>query len=74
MSLTQILGVTQRLGVQLVRSRWTIPYLVIFPLFFIGLYWFGFSASPIGENQTFLLGIINQDAGFSNSTKERAFL
>ena len=70
MSLKQILGVTQRIGVQLIRSRWTIPYLVLFPLFFIGLYWFGFSASPIGENQTFSLGIINEDVGFSNSAKE----
>ncbi|PWI47855.1 hypothetical protein CEE45_09435 [Candidatus Heimdallarchaeota archaeon B3_Heim] len=63
MSLRQILGISQRIGLQLIRSKWTIPYLIIFPVFFIGLYWFGFSASPIGENQTFILGILNQDEG-----------
>ena len=69
MSLKQIFGVAERIGIQIIRSRWTIPYLIIFPLFFIGLYWFGFSASPIGENQTFLLGIINNDEGLSNSAQ-----
>lgn len=69
MSLKQIFGVFTRMSIQIIRSKWTIPYLVMFPLFFIGLYWFGFSASPIGENQTFLLGMINQDAGLSDSAK-----
>lgn len=69
MSLKQILGVTQRMGLQLVRSRWTIPYLILFPLFFMGLYWIGFSTSPVGESQTFLLGIINQDAGMTDDIK-----
>ncbi|MHA1977573.1 MAG: ABC transporter permease [Candidatus Hodarchaeales archaeon] len=63
MTIKQILGISHRIGLQIFRSRWTIPYLIVFPIFFIGLYWFGFSASPIGENQTFLLGIINQDEG-----------
>ncbi|UCG01132.1 MAG: ABC transporter permease [Candidatus Heimdallarchaeota archaeon] len=69
MSFRQIFGVTQRMGLQLVRSKWTIPYLVIFPLFFIGLYWIGFSTSPVGINQTFLLGVINQDTGVSDDIK-----
>ena len=70
MSLRQILGVIQRLGIQVIRSRWTIPYLILFPLFFIGIYWFGFSASEIGTNQTFKLGILNSDEGFSDKYKE----
>jgi hypothetical protein len=61
-SLTQIIGIAQRMGIQIVRSKWTIPYLILFPLFFIGLYWFGFSASPVGITQTFSIGI------FSNET------
>ncbi len=69
MALQQILGVTQRIGLQLVRSKWTIPYLILFPLFFIGLYWIGFSTSPVGENQTFLLGVINHDSGVSDDIK-----
>ncbi len=63
MSLRQILAISHRIGVQIIRSRWTIPYLIIFPIFFIALYWFGFSASPIGLNQTFTLGVINHDDG-----------
>ncbi len=66
MSVRQALGISHRIGLQIIRSRWTIPYLILFPIFFIGLYWFGFSASPIGENQTFLLGIINQDEGLTD--------
>lgn len=57
------------MGLQLIRSKWTIPYLILFPLFFIGLYWIGFSTSPVGETQTFLLGVINQDAGLSDSVQ-----
>ncbi len=70
MSLTQVIGIAQRMGIQIVRSKWTIPYLIVFPLFFIGLYWFGFSASPVGITQTFSIGIINQDAGLSNDIVE----
>ncbi|MFX0205681.1 MAG: ABC transporter permease [Candidatus Hodarchaeota archaeon] len=70
MSLKQIFGVVQRLGIQVIRSRWTIPYLILFPLFFIGIYWFGFSASEIGTNKTFKLGILNSDKGFSDKYKE----
>ncbi|MFX1507647.1 MAG: ABC transporter permease [Promethearchaeota archaeon] len=70
MSLRQIFGVVQRLGIQVIRSKWTIPYLILFPLFFIGIYWFGFSASEIGTNQTFKLGILNSDEGFSDKYKE----
>ncbi|MHA2244974.1 MAG: ABC transporter permease [Candidatus Hodarchaeales archaeon] len=69
MSLQQILGVTQRMGLQLVRSKWTIPYLILFPLFFIGLYWIGFSTSPVGQNQTFLVGVTNRDAGLTDNIK-----
>ena len=69
MSLKQVLGVAQRMGLQLLRSKWTIPYLLLFPLFFIGLYWIGFSTSPVGESQTFLLGVINQDTGLSDDVK-----
>jgi ABC-2 type transport system permease protein len=69
-SLTQIIGIAQRIGIQIVRSKWTIPYLILFPLFFIGLYWFGFSASPVGITQTFSIGIINQDAGLSDDIVE----
>jgi ABC-2 type transport system permease protein len=70
LSLKQILAVSNRMGKQIIRSKWTIPYLIIFPIFFIGLYWFGFSASPIGENQTFLLGALNQDEGLINSLNQ----
>ncbi len=69
MSLKQILGVAQRMGLQLFRSKWTIPYLILYPLFFIGLYWIGFSTSPVGESQTFLVGVINQDLGLSDEIK-----
>ena len=69
MSLRQIFGVTQRMGTQLLRSKWTVPYLILFPLFFIGLYWIGFSTSPVGETQTFLLGVINQDVGITDDVK-----
>ncbi|MFX0123867.1 MAG: ABC transporter permease [Candidatus Hodarchaeota archaeon] len=69
MSLRQIFGVTQRMGLQLIRSKWTIPYLILFPLFFIGLYWIGFSTSPVGESQTFLVGVINRDAGLTDELK-----
>ncbi|MFX1285940.1 MAG: ABC transporter permease [Promethearchaeota archaeon] len=69
MSLTQILGIAQRMGLQLLRSKWTIPYLILYPLFFIGLYWIGFSTSPVGESQTFLVGVINQDAGLGDDIK-----
>jgi hypothetical protein len=69
MSLRSILGVAQRMGIQLLRSKWTVPYLILFPLFFIGLYWIGFSASPVGESQTFLLGVINQDEGVTDEIK-----
>jgi len=70
MSLQQILGVAQRLGIQVIRSRWTIPYLILFPLFFIGIYWFGFSASEIGTNQTFKIGVLNFDKGFGPEHKD----
>ena len=70
MSLNQIFGVCKRLGIQVIRSKWTIPYLILFPLFFIGIYWFGFSASEIGTNQTFKLGILNLDEGFSDEYKQ----
>ncbi|MFW9905476.1 MAG: ABC transporter permease, partial [Candidatus Thorarchaeota archaeon] len=70
MSLRQIFGVSQRLVIQVIRSKWTIPYLILFPLFFIGIYWFGFSASEIGTNQTFNLGILNSDEGFCDVHKE----
>lgn len=69
MSLRQAFGIAQRMGLQLLRSKWTIPYLVLFPLFFIGIYWIGFSTSPVGESQTFLLGVVNQDAGLSEDVK-----
>jgi len=69
MSRTQILGIAKRMGTQTIRSTWTIPYLILFPLFFIGVYWFAFSASDIGNNQTFNLGILNQDAGFGEEMK-----
>ncbi|MFX0095312.1 MAG: hypothetical protein ACFFBD_26495, partial [Candidatus Hodarchaeota archaeon] len=65
----QIIGVAQRFGTQIIRSKWTIPYLIIFPAFFIGVYWFGFAASEVGTNQTFQLGVINNDAGFSEEIK-----
>ncbi|MHA1996331.1 MAG: ABC transporter permease, partial [Candidatus Hodarchaeales archaeon] len=66
----QILGISHRIGLQIIRSKWTIPYLILFPIFFIGLYWFGFSASPIGENQTFIIGIINQDEGIPGKIQQ----
>ncbi|MHA2226894.1 MAG: ABC transporter permease, partial [Candidatus Hodarchaeales archaeon] len=69
MSFKQIFGIAERMGLQLLRSKWTVPYLILFPLFFIGLYWIGFSTSPVGESQTFLLGVINQDGGFSEDIK-----
>lgn len=69
MSLRQVFGVAQRMGIQLLRSKWTVPYLILFPLFFIGLYWIGFSTSPVGESQTFLLGVINHDAGITDDIK-----
>ncbi|MFX0084633.1 MAG: ABC transporter permease [Candidatus Hodarchaeota archaeon] len=69
MSLTQIFGIAKRLGIQTVRSKWTFPYLILFPLFFIGIYWFAFSSSNIGNNQTFDLGILNQDKGFGYKVK-----
>ncbi|UCE13374.1 MAG: ABC transporter permease [Candidatus Heimdallarchaeota archaeon] len=69
MSLRPAIGIAHRMGLQLLRSKWTIPYLVLFPLFFIGLYWVGFSTSPVGESQTFLLGVVNQDAGLSKDVK-----
>ncbi|MFX0063774.1 MAG: ABC transporter permease [Candidatus Hermodarchaeota archaeon] len=69
MGVMQVIGVTQRFGIQVIRSRWTIPYLIIFPAFFIGVYWIGFSASEVGTNQTFQLGVINQDEGFSDEVK-----
>lgn len=70
MSLAQILGVAKRMGIQTIRSKWTIPYLLIFPLIFIGLYWFAFSSSDIGNNQIFNLGVVNQDRGFGEKIKE----
>lgn len=69
MGLRQIIGVFQRVGLQIIRSKWTIPYLILFPAFFIGVYWFGFSASEVGTNQTFQLGAINHDAGLSEDVK-----
>lgn len=69
MSLQQVLGVTQRFLKQVIRSRWTIPYLILFPLFFIGIYWFGFSTSEIGTNQTFNIGVLSLDKGFGSDIK-----
>jgi ABC-2 type transport system permease protein len=69
MSLTQIFGIAKRMGIQTIRSKWTVPYLILFPLFFLGIYWFAFSASNIGDNQTFDLGILNQDEGFGSKVK-----
>jgi ABC-2 type transport system permease protein len=63
------MSISKRLGLQIIRSRWTIPYLVMFPLFFIGIYWFGFSTSDIGNNQTFEIGILNNDTGFGEEFK-----
>ncbi|MFX0095683.1 MAG: hypothetical protein ACFFBD_28355 [Candidatus Hodarchaeota archaeon] len=65
----QAVGVVQRFETQIIRSKWTIPYLIIFPAFFIGVYWFEFAASKVGTNQTFQLGVINNDAGFSEEIK-----
>jgi ABC-2 type transport system permease protein len=70
MTIRQIVGVSQRIFMQLVRSKWTIPYLLLFPAFFIAVYAFGFSASDIGTNQTYQLGVINKDAGFSEGVKD----
>jgi ABC-type multidrug transport system permease subunit len=58
------------MGIQTIRSKWTIPYLIIFPLIFIGLYWFAFSSSNIGDNQVFQLGIINNDRGLGLQIRE----
>ena len=69
MSLRQVLGIAHRMGIQLLRSKWTVPYLILFPIFFIGLYWVGFSTSTVGESQTFLLGVINHDDGLSDDLK-----
>ena len=66
MTFSQILGLTKRMGIQIIRSRWTVPYLLLFPIFFIGLYWFGFSASPVGLTQTYSLGVINEDEGLTD--------
>ncbi|MHA1940164.1 MAG: ABC transporter permease [Candidatus Hodarchaeales archaeon] len=65
MSIHQIINISKRIGIQIIRSKWTIPYLLIFPIFFIGLYWFGFSNSPVGTTQTFKLGVVNEDLGLS---------
>ena len=70
MSLNQVLGIAKRMGIQTIRSKWTIPYLLIFPLLFIGLYWFAFSSSNIGNNQTFQLGVVNNDKGFGKQIKD----
>jgi len=69
MGLRQVIGVAQRVGVQTIRSKWTIPYLILFPAFFIGVYWAGFATSEVGTNQTFQLGVINKDAGVSEAVK-----
>ncbi|MFX0117608.1 MAG: hypothetical protein ACFFB3_23895, partial [Candidatus Hodarchaeota archaeon] len=69
MTIRQILGVSQRIFMQMVRSKWTIPYLLLFPAFFIAAYAFGFSASEIGASQTYQLGVINNDEGFSEVVK-----
>ncbi|WP_455143224.1 ABC transporter permease, partial [Candidatus Hodarchaeum mangrovi] len=63
MTLRNSLAVCGRMGLQIIRSKWTIPYLVIFPIFFMSIYWFGFSASPIGTTPSFQLGIVNNDEG-----------
>ena len=65
----QTLAVSKRIFLQIIRSKWTIPYLIGFPAFFIAVYAFGFSASDVGTNQTFLLGVINNDEGFSDDVK-----
>ncbi len=65
----QTLAVSKRIFLQIIRSKWTIPYLIGFPAFFIAVYAFGFSASDVGANQTFLLGVINNDEGFNNDVK-----
>jgi hypothetical protein len=70
MSFKQVIAITHRMGLQIIRSKWTIPYLVLFPIFFIALYWFGFSASPIGTTPTFLLGVVNNDEGLSDSIQK----
>lgn len=64
MSLQQIFGISRRMGKQIMRSKWTIPYLLLFPGFFIMIYWFGFSTSEIGANRTYMIGIVNEDSGF----------
>ncbi len=65
MSFREVKAIFKRMGIQIIRSKWTIPYLAVFPIFFMALYWFGFSSSPIGTTPTFLLGIINNDEGLS---------
>lgn len=69
MGFMQVIGVAKRFGIQVIRSKWTIPYLILFPAFFIGIYWFGFSSIEVGTNQTFQLGVINNDAGFNDEVK-----
>ncbi|MHA2028447.1 MAG: ABC transporter permease, partial [Candidatus Kariarchaeaceae archaeon] len=64
MSIQQIMGISKRMGLQVYRSKWTIPYLILFPGFFIMIYWFGFSTSEIGTNRTYHVGIVNEDTGF----------
>jgi ABC-2 type transport system permease protein len=70
MFVNQILNIAKRFGIQIIRSKWTIPYLIMFPIFFIGLYWFGFSNSPVGVTQTFKLGIVNNDSGIIPEIQE----
>ncbi|MHA2364424.1 MAG: ABC transporter permease [Candidatus Hodarchaeales archaeon] len=69
MSVRQILSVAKISGLQIIRSKWTVPYLILFPIFFIGLYYVGFSNSIIGSNQTFMLGVVNNDEGFNDNVK-----
>jgi len=70
MTLKNSLAVCGRMGLQIIRSKWTIPYLVIFPIFFIVIYWFGFSASMIGTTPTFRLGIVNNDEGLPKAFQD----
>ncbi|MCY3410751.1 MAG: ABC transporter permease [Candidatus Heimdallarchaeota archaeon] len=56
-------GVFMKMMKQLLRSKWTVPYLLLFPLFFILMFWLGFSTGEVGMYQTYTLGIVNQDQG-----------
>lgn len=71
MTVKQIFSVVMRQNRQIFRSAYTIPTLVLFPVFFLGMYYFGFSNLTTGASDTLSIAYVNQDLGIPPPVRDQ---